>query len=301
MYRYKKPLNRGHVAFWLSASNYYVLASAVSLAVFFLVMGLLREGRDEPYVPAGVAASAVLVAAVITRRAILKRIHVRVNAARLLEQNLALLRAAAPRPENKLTIEKNASILRELKRKSDAATVLAKYPDGHREVFQLCGQYLEINEREMQTVNPGSPRIAALRRGREIAEEYRRRHMLKWAEIETTALFEEAQAARKSADKIDLAARALNIIQSASTSYPTERKLTESADAIGEYIIKIKVADLVERAGRAETRGNVKLAVRHFKNALAELEKSMAASPDRAAAAEKIRSQLERLSDHELK
>jgi hypothetical protein len=301
MNRYSKPPRDRYKSYWLSASNYYVLTLAAALAVFFLVMGLLHEGNEEPFIPAGIAASAVLVSAVIVRRAIMKNHQMRVHAARRLENNLASLRANAPLLEKKLTIEKNASILRELKRKSDAATVLAKYADGHREVVELCGRYLDINEREMVTVNPGSPRIAALRRGREIAEEYHRRHMLKWAEIETTSLLEDAQASPKSADKVEYASRALAVIDSATIKYPSERKLVESAAAISEFIIKVKVADLVDRASRAESRGNVKLAIRHFRGALKELNKSSVSTLDRDAAFEKISSELERLGDSELK
>ena len=296
MHRYRKLAPKHRPSYWLSASNYYVLAAAIAFAAFFMVMGLLRDGREEPIIPAGIAASSVLVVAVIVRRAILMKLQIRAAAARRLEHNLAALRITGTSPENKLTIEKNAAILRELKRKADAATVLLKFSDGHREVFELCGQYLDINEREMLTVNPGSPRIAALRRGKEIAEDFHRRHMLKWAEIETTSLLEGAQSATKSADKLELAAKALAVIETAATKYPRERKLLESAVAIGEFIIKVKVKDLVERAGRADARGNVKLAVKHFQNALLELEKSSVWGADRDIAAEKIKKALECLA-----
>jgi hypothetical protein len=301
MHRYRKPAPKIVSSYWLSASNYYMLAIAISFAAFFLVMGLLRDGREEPLIPAGIAASAVLVAAVIVRRAILKKLQMRAYAARRLEHNLTALRLTSPLPETKLTIEKNASIIRELKRKSDAAMVLLKFPEGHREVFELSGQYLEINEREMQSVNPGSPRIAALRRGKEIAEDFHRRHMLKWAEIETTSLLEDAQTAVKASEKIDLAAKALGVIQAASSRYPGERKLLDSATAIGEFITKAKVTDLVERAAKAERRGNAKLAVKHFRNALAELDTATAWDRDRQTAAERIKKELERLADSELK
>ena len=110
MNRYSKPPRDRYKSYWLSASNYYVLTLAVALAVFFLVMGLLHEGNEEPFIPAGIAASAVLVSAVIVRRAIMKNHQMRVHAARRLENNLASLRANAPLLEKKLTIEKNASI-----------------------------------------------------------------------------------------------------------------------------------------------------------------------------------------------
>lgn len=277
------------------------MSVAVSLAVFFLIMGALREGNEEPLIPAGVAASAVLVSAVIVRRAIIRRHQMRHAAARQLESNLAPLRISGYIPERKLSIEQNALLLKELKRKSDAATVLGKYSEGHREVYLLCSQYLEVNDREMQTVNPGSPRIAALRRGREIAQSYHRRHMLRWAEIEATSLLSDAQTAAKSGEKIEIAGRALAVIDSASVKYPEEQKLLDSASVIGDFIINIKVRDLLDRASRAESKANSKLAIKHFKTALAELKKSSDGYNGRSAAEEKINSELARLTSDELK
>jgi hypothetical protein len=300
MHSYRKTIPNRTRSYWLGASNYYVMTMAVALAVFFMVMWLLRDGNDEAFIPAGVSASAVIVSAVIVRRAIIRNHQVRNQAARRLESNLVALRAPGMVTEKKLTIEQNASILKELKRKSDAAVVLGKYPEGHREVFQLCGQYLDINEREMQTVNPGSPRIAALRRGREIAEDYHRRHMLKWAEIETTSLLADAHSAAKSAEKVELAGRALAIIGSASLNYPSDRKLKESAAAIGDFIVSVRVKGLIQRAATAESKGNVKLAAKHFKGALAELNKSSDGNIDKDDAVQKIKVELERLANSEL-
>jgi hypothetical protein len=288
-------------SYWLSASNYYVLSVAVAMAAFVVMMGVLRDESEETaYVPAGIAASVVLMTAVVIRQAILKKHYVRMAAARRLDQNLSLLRSANPAPSSKLTIEQNATILRELKRKSEAATVLARYADGHREVFELCGQYLEINAREMLTVNAGSPRIAALRKGREIAEDYHRRHMLRWAEIETMTLFERAQGTPKNSEKLTFANEALAVIRTASAKYPTDRRLFDSATAITEFVTKTRVSDLLERAARAESRGNSNLAERHLRSALDEIENSKVHSADRELAANKIRSELDRLIDREM-
>jgi hypothetical protein len=237
------------------------------------------------------------VTAVIIRRAIINKQQSRIRSARQLEHNLASLRLGSAFVENKLTIEKNAAILRELKRKSDAALVLGKFAEGHREVFELCAQYIEINDREMPTVSPGSPRIAALRRGREIAEDFHRRHMLKWAELETTTLLENARTVAKNSERVELAKRAIAVIESTSMKYPDERKLSDSAEAINEFMIKTKVTDLVDRAGRAKSRGNRQLAEKHLRHALKELEQSSDITNERDLASKKISEQLERLVD----
>ena len=281
--------------YWLSAANYYVLTVAVAIAAFVLVFGLLRDEYREAYIPAGIAASSVMVFAVLIRLALLKKYQARAHAVRRLEQNLNAMRFLGSGTPKKLTIEKNASILRELKRKSDAAQVLARHADGHREVFELCSQYLELNAREMTMVNPGSPRIAALRRGREVAEDYHYRHMLKWAEIETTDLFAKAQSAEKNSEKLSFAGEALTVINSASRKYPTEKRLSESASAIAEFVINIKVSEHAERAVRAEERGNLNLAAKHLQKALSELDQNEAGSKDQEFAETRIRAELDRI------
>lgn len=283
-------------SFWFGAANYYVTAAALAIAAFFITYGLLRESDDQPFIPAGVTASGVLLGAVILRRAILLKARRRALALRQLEQTwrpVALNAAAGS--ENKLTIEKNAAILGELKRKSEAAMLLVKYSDGHREVYQLCSQYLELNQREMRTVGVGSPRIAALRRGREVAEEFHRQHMLKWAEVEARSLLESAQSKHKAAEKVETANRAMAVVDSALGFYPAESKLSDSIVAISEFIVMVKVADLMDRGGRSSDRGNKKQAERYFKRALKELGDRSSLVGERVLIAEKIEQELELL------
>lgn len=285
--------------YWLSAANYYVLTIAIAMAVFVLVFGLLRDEYREAYIPAGVAASAAIVFAVVIRLALLKKYQARAHAIRMLEQNLNAMRSLGSGTSKKLTIEKNASILRELKRKSDAALVLARHADGHREVFELCDQYLELTSRELPTVNPGSPRIAALRRGREVAEDYHHKHMLKWAEIETTDLFDKARRAVKNSEKISLADEALRVIETASQKYPHETRLLESGSAIAEFVITNRISGHIERAARAEDRGNSELAVRHLQTALREVDENGLGPAERELVTTKINQKLDRLQKHQ--
>ncbi|HYJ90700.1 MAG TPA: hypothetical protein VEV84_05280 [Pyrinomonadaceae bacterium] len=274
-----------------------MLAAAVAIAAFFLALGLFREGGEPPWIPAGVAASMVLVGAVILRRAILKKAQIRESVLRQFEQNWRPLSLNVPTNENKLTIEQNAAILGELKRKSEAAMLLSKYSEGHREVFQLCSQYLELNERELRTVGLGSPRIAPLRRGREVAEEYHRLHMLKWAEVEARSLLEDAQSKKKAAEKVETANKALSIVDSALSYYPAEVKLSESSLAISEFVLMVKVADLIERAGRSALRGNKTRAEKLYSSALNQLGSETTTGDERHLVAEKIKKELDRLAD----
>jgi hypothetical protein len=94
---------------------------------------------------------------------------------------------------NKLSLRKNAAIVKDIQQKSEAARLLGKMSAGHLEVFEICNQYLSLTEKQMETVGVGSPRIAGLRRGREIVGELHRHHLLAWAEIETRALTQKAK------------------------------------------------------------------------------------------------------------
>src|SRR5687768_12777364 len=131
--------NRARRPFWLPASNYYVLSIAVSTAFFFLVWGILHDGGEAtPWVTAGISASVLLCGAVILREIILRRARMRYfDHQRMMESSVGghHLHGTDPRHPTKLTLEQNASILREIKQKSDAAKVLSKFSAGHREVF----------------------------------------------------------------------------------------------------------------------------------------------------------------------
>lgn len=291
----KKPsFNR---PFWLSASNFYVLAAAITLAVFFLIWGLLHDGSEEPaWIPAGVSASLVLFAAVIVREIILRNARRRFNATRQLDRNLlSALPKRLEADQNKLTIEKNAAIVREIRNKSDAAKLLSKYAEGHREVVVLCTEYLQLNERELKTVGVGSPRIAALRRGKEIAEEIHHYHILQWAEHEVRALTNEAKLRTKSAEKIESAQRALAVIDAAVQHYPLEPTLLDSAAVISDFVTAVKVSDLMTRAERAALKSNNKLAERLYTEAQREVRQRPALNADLSSAAERIDEELEKI------
>jgi hypothetical protein len=160
MQRYRLANSKNRRPFWLPASNYYILAAAATIAVFFLVWGLLHDGGEEtPYIPAGVTASAVLVLAVIIREVILRNARNRFLASQRLDRTLrhVPIRQASVQDPTKLTLERNASIINEISRKSEAARILGRLAESHREVFELCDQYLAATAREL-------PRLLTVRR-----------------------------------------------------------------------------------------------------------------------------------------
>ena len=299
MRRYHDERKTFRPPYWLLAPNFYVLATAFSVAVFFVVWGLLHDVNEEAaFIPAGITSSGTLLSAVILRAIVLRKIRYRIMATRRLDRNLA---AIAPQHRGdgrpKLTIEQNAAILAELKKKSDAAKVLGKYPDGHREAFVLCQEYLQINEREMRTVGVGSPRIAALIKGKHFAEDLHRYHMLQWAELEVRSLTQDSRTRTKTAEKIGTAQRALDVIGTAASHYPDELKLQQSAEVIVDYVAGLKVADLMTRAERAVGKGKGPQAEKLYGQALKEINKRYPVSPELAAVAATIDLELRKIRE----
>ena len=285
--------------FWLPASNYYILAAAAAIAFFFLIWGILHEGGEEkPWIPAGFVASLVLAGAVILREIILRNARRRyLLAQQKLDYNLQNISVKPTQNSNKLTLEQNAVIVEEINRKSEAAKILGKLPDGHLEVFDLCNEYLSRNKQELQSAGVGSPRIAALRRSRERVKVLHKFHLLAWAEIESRSLTQEAKNRVTISEKVETAQRALTILESALNFYPQESRLFESADLLREYISSIKISDLIEQAERAAFKGNNKRAISIYRDALFFLERDNAQTVKTQLIAEKINKEIDKLRE----
>lgn len=287
--------------FWLPASNYYVLAIAVTIAFFFLVWGILHEGRDDtPWIPAGISASVVLIGAVILREVILRKARNRyLSAQKKLDYNLnnIALHGRSSQHANKLSIEKNAAIIKEIEKKSEAARILGKLPEGHLEVFEMCDEYLRINKKELETVGVGSPRLAALRRGKEKVQNLHRFHLLVWAEIESRGLTLEAKNRVTMSEKLETAQKALTVLDSALQFYPGETTLAESAEALREFVASIKISHWVEQAERSAFKGNYKRAISHYRDALFFLARENIQNEEKEIIAEKINFEITKLRE----
>lgn len=285
--------------FWLPASNYYVMAVAVAGIFFFVIWGVLHDtGEEAPWVTAGISASVVLIGAVIVREIVLRRARNRFfREQRRMEARVvsAGVRGHDPRDPQKLTLERNAAILSEIKRKSDAARVLGKFSAGHKEVFDLCSRYIAHNEGELKSVNAGSPRLSALLKGRSIAAEIHHYHMLRWAEIEVTELTNDARSRTSVDEKIESASAALDVIELSLSAYPAEASLLESKALLQDLVVSIRVSDWVEQAQRAEFEGDLKQARSLLRDALYDLARDNVSSAKRDAAAKHLNAEIERL------
>ena len=152
-----------------------MMAVALSAALFFIVWGILNDSLVEaPHITSGISASIFLFGAIVLREIILRRARNRlIQEQRRLDRNFATPSVSAGN-SRKLTIERNAAILDDIKRKSEAARVLGKFSAGHREVYELCGDYILQNDSELKSVNASSPRLSPLLKGRTLANELHR-------------------------------------------------------------------------------------------------------------------------------
>ena len=248
---------------------------------------------------AGIGASFVLGGAVVLREVVLRKSRENyLIAERKLDYNLKNFQI--PRSsgeENKISLEKNAAIIKSIEKKSEAARVLGKISSGHLEVFEICNEYLAMAEKQLETVGVGSPRLAGLRRGREIVGEMHRYHLLSWAETESLSLTQKAKNYATISEKINTAQAALAVIDTALGFYPNEARLTESEAALKGFIGSIKVSHWVEQAERAAFKGNSKRAISLYRDALFFLARENVRSEERDAVAVKINAEIESLRE----
>jgi len=286
--------------FWLPASNYYILTLSATVAFFFLIWGILHEGDEEtPFIAAGIGASLLLSSAVVIREIFLRKArHRYLLVERKLDynvKNFSLQTKLSNNDFDKLTLEKNAAIIKEIQKKSETARGLGNFSNGHLEVFEICNNYLSVAEKQLETVRVGSPRLAGLRRGREIVGELHRYHLLSWAEIEARVLTLKARNYVTVSEKLNTAQEALSIVESALQFYPQEARLTESESALKDFIASIKISHWIEQAERSTFKGNYKRAISHYQDALFFLAREDLKNADREAIEDKIKVEIESL------
>lgn len=286
--------------FWLPASGYYGMSAAAAGIIFVLVFGLLQDNGNE-YAVFWACASAIaaIAAAVLLREIIFRTARERLAAARRrLDANMRgaiSMNGGTSAKLAKLTLEHNAELLRVIRERSDAAKVLAGIAEGHREVFELCENYLAAVRRELPNVGVGSPRIAAFRRGTRLVRAAHRFHLLKWAGIEARTLTGKGVEAKRSDEKIAASQAALDVVEFALKHYPNEPELLDSAVVLRDHIGGLRILGLIEQAEKAESRGNKKRAAALYSEAADILKGEGRLTVEKRAALEKIQSEHNRL------
>jgi tetratricopeptide (TPR) repeat protein len=279
-----------------SGTGYMIAAVAAALALFFALWWMLVVGGDEaPWVPAGLAASVVLLVALSAREVVMRRAWTRY----LLETSASEggTRVSGDKPnasKKSYSSSLNSAALAAIQKQSAEAETAAS-PDSHLDVFHLCQNYLESTEESLRANNLHPEKRNALRATQERVRALEKHHLLTWARDSSRVFTHEAQKRVRVSDKIETANRAVECLDSALKVFPEEHELNESKLAIREFIASVKVAHWVELAERAAFKGHYRRAIDRYRDALFYLARESVNEEVRAAGEERIIREIELL------
>ncbi|MBC7911407.1 MAG: hypothetical protein H7Y30_12950 [Pyrinomonadaceae bacterium] len=282
-----------------STPGYIATAGATAAALFFGVWWMLHTSGDEaPWVPAGLAASVIMLVALAAREVIMRRAWTRY----ILEQDRrgfpvsdATRTKGHQQSGSSGSSSPQSAALRELQKRSAEADAAGALPNMHLEAYHSCREYLASTEEAVRARSINTQSLAALRAGQERVRALQKHHLLTWASGSSRALTFEAQRRVTVSDKIEMALRALDVIDSALKIYPDEAELHQSSTAIREYIASVKVAHWVELAERAAFKGQYRRAIDRYRDALFYLSREGMAESTRLQTAERITREIEML------
>ncbi len=280
-----------------SSTGYLISAIVIAVGLFFGLWWILVSGGDEaPWLPAGLAASVVLLVALSAREVVMRRAWTRY----LLENGIGEKSPSRSRESGRsqkkgFSASMHSAALRAIQKQSTAADRPGSTPETHLDVAQLCHDYLASSDEAIRSGSFGSEKGIALRAGQERVRALHRHHLLTWARGQSQLLTHEAQQRARTFDKIETATRALDCIDSALRIYPDETELNESRVAIGEFIASVKVAHWVELAERSAFKGQYRRSIDRYRDALFYLNQDVVKQEVRLAGTEKIEREIEKL------
>ncbi|HEV2801634.1 MAG TPA: hypothetical protein VGW12_14265 [Pyrinomonadaceae bacterium] len=284
-----------------SSAGFMLTAVVIALVVFFGLWWLLALGGDEaPLLPAGLAASIVLLVAFAAREVVMRRAWARYThelEMRMGSESVQPSAAGLQRPAGrKASVHTTATSLRALQQRlAQADEAGVQNPAAHLEAFRLCEQYLASTEETIRASSTAADVRVALRAGQERVRASQKHHLLSWARGEAQHLTQEAMRRVSVSDKIETAMRALDVINEALQVYPAEPELRDSALAVHNFIASVKVAHWVELAERAAFRGRYTRAVARYRDALFYLSRAEMSDDAREEAATRINREIEML------
>jgi tetratricopeptide (TPR) repeat protein len=277
-----------------SSAGYLLGAFVAAIALFFALLWILSGGDEAPWIPAGLAASVVLLVALSAREVVMRRAWTRY----LLDQGgESSIRKSG---EHKRSAAKThsssllAAAWRTIQKQSEAADSTAN-PESHLDVFHLCQDYLATTDEALRSSSLTSDKRNSMRAGQERARALQKHHLLTWARDSSRSLTYEAQQRARTSERIEAANRALHCLESALQFYPQETELLDSSVAIREFIASVKVAHWVELAERSAFKGHYRRAIDRYKDALFYLSRESVKEEVKVASTERIQRQIEAL------
>ncbi len=283
-----------------SSTGYLISAIVIAVGLFFGLWWILVSGGDEaPWLPAGLAASVVLLVALSAREVVMRRAWTRYvleNGIREKQSSSSRHRESGSRPQKRtFSASLHSAALRTIQKQSTVADRPGSNPEMHLDVAQMCHDYLASTDEAIRTGSFGSEKGIALRAGQERVRALHRHHLLSWARGQSQLLTHEAQQRARTVDKIETATRAIDCIDSALRIYPDEAELNESKKALGEFIASVKVAHWVELAERSAFKGHYRRAIDRYRDALFYLNQDVVKKDVRVAGTAKIEREIEKL------
>ncbi len=254
------------------------------------------SGGDEvAWVPAGLAASVVLLVALSAREVVMRRAWTRY----LLDQED---RDPVHRDVNRkvgvkhsYSHSRQATAIRNIQKRSLELDVPGTIPELHLELFNLCKEYLSSTDEALRSSRLSSDKRITLRAGQERVKVLQKHHLLTWARDSSRSLTHQAQQKARTSDKIETANKALECLDKALKIYSDEVELIESKLAVREFIASIKVGHWVELAERAAFKGHYRRAIARYQDALFYLLRESVKDETRISGAERINRQIESL------
>ncbi len=280
-----------------SSTGYLISAIVVAAGLFFGLWWILVSNGDEaPWLPAGLAASVVLLVALSAREVVMRRAWTRY----LLENGINQKAPSRSRPSSRsqkkgFSSSLHSAALRAIQKQSSTADRPGSTPEMHLDVAQLCHDYIASTDEAIRSGSHAGEKGIALRAGQERVRALHRHHLLTWARGQSQLLTHEAQQRARTFDKIETATRALDCLDSTLRIYPDEADLSESRLAIEEFIISVKVAHWVELAERSAFKGHYRRAIDRYRDALFYLSQDVVKEDVRTAGTQKIEREIEKL------
>lgn len=269
-----------------------MVASAAAAASLFFVLWWMLQSEEHPWVPAGLAASVVMLVAASAREVIMRRAWTRY----VLEENAAQMsnpsRRSAPVNARRQSSFSQTEALRVLEQRSRDANGEGSLPEAHLKVFQLCGEFLETADRSLASPAVSSERRLTVRARQERVRALQKHHMLSWARDSARLLTHQAHQQARLHEKIESANRALDCIDTALKIYPDNEELQRSGTAVREFMTSSRVAHWVELAQRATFKGRYRRAIDCYRDALFYLTR---AGAEHQVAADQITREIELL------
>ena len=280
-----------------SSTGYLISAIVISVGLFFGLWWILVSGGDEaPWLPAGLAASVVLLVALSAREVVMRRAWTRYLLENGIPQKSTRRSRESSRSQKRgLSASVHSAALRVIQKQSTAADAPGSSPEAHLDVAQLCHDYLSSTDEVIRSGSFGSEKGIAIRAGQERVRALHKHHLLTWARGQSRALTHEAQQRARTFDKIETATRALDCIDSALRVYPEELELRESRGVVDEFIASVKVAHWVELAERSAFKGHYRRAIDRYRDALFYLNQDVVKEEVRFAGTEKIEAEIAKL------